>query len=207
MSHSSQTPAYVSALRDLSICERLYRIVSFTENINDHISPQIVYYLSVMLGNQDWMDDLLHVRKGFPKSAGRQYFQTWLDEEMNNALIIHCEHLVGDSYSLDDTIRKQDNCVAEFKNNMKWENWVTGYQGVIVKSDYVDVLEKTERFVQYFESRWRHDSPKTEYEQGFVWDRYRCLTSLDWISNPAYFDRMLNEMEEEFGAPDESAPN
>ena len=67
MSHSSQSPPITDVLKELHDDKRLYRIVSFTEKLDDHITTESAFLLSILLGRKDWVDELHVFRRGFPK--------------------------------------------------------------------------------------------------------------------------------------------
>ncbi|MCY4093147.1 MAG: hypothetical protein OXF62_20195 [Caldilineaceae bacterium] len=196
MSHSSQSPPITDVLKELHDDKRLYRIVSFTEKLDDHITTESAFLLSILLGRKDWVDELHVFRRGFPKYLMRAAFQDLVRREMELALLYHFKTVFEEKYPSRRTITKQEKRAQKFRANMNWKNKKSGYHGVIVKPDCVDILKKTKCFVQFFDDRWDDNSHMTKQEKSYVWDDFNADTCLDWVLVPSPFKHKLREMEE-----------
>lgn len=199
MSHSSHLPADLVTLKQIGEHDRLYEIVSFTENFDDHISLETIFFLSVLLGNKDWVDTLFLFGKEFPKHESGRVFQLVVHGEIKLALLDHFKNVFEKHYPGRRTITKQEKRTRQFRSQMQWRKWRSGYHGVIIKPDYVGTIEKTREFVRFIVERWRANSVKTKREKDYVWDNFEPDNCLDWILDPTHLENRLREIEEKYG--------
>lgn len=201
MSQSLQSLPIVVALEDLSADERLLKIVSFTENTDDCISPETVYLLSLLIGNNYWVDTLELFRRGFPKYKLDWSFRHLIYDEIRHALLTHFKHTFENRYPNRRTIAMQEKQAQKFRSQMNWRSRKSGYHGVLINPDYADILNETRQFVHLFSERWRDNSDKTKQEKNYVYYNFDASTCLDWIFDFSSFMHRLREMEKEHGTP------
>ena len=94
--------AITDVLKELHDDKRLYRIVSFTEKLDDHITTESAFLLSILLGRKDWVDELHVFRRGFPKYLMRAAFQDLVRREWNSPFSITSKPSLKKNTRLDE---------------------------------------------------------------------------------------------------------